>query len=83
MINVRGLYHVLITSVSQVAKRRRNVFIKANVPCINDVAEARISAVRPLKIVDFGFVYTKNAIMAAQGMIAVETLVINCLLTAS
>ena len=70
-------------SVSQVAKCQRNVFIKANVLCINNVAEARISAIRPLKIGDFGFVYTKNAIMAAQGMIAVESLIINCLFTAS
>jgi hypothetical protein len=54
-----------------------------NVLCINDVTEAGISAIRPLKIGDFGFVYTKNAIMAAQGTIGVETLFINCLFTAS
>jgi hypothetical protein len=59
------------------------VFVKANVPRINDVAEARISAVRPLKIGDFGFVYTKNAIIAAQGMIAFDTPIINCVFTAA
>ena len=55
------------------------MFIKANVLCINNVAEACISAVRPLKIGDFGFVYTKNAIMAAQGTIPVEFLLVNYL----
>jgi len=59
----------------QVVKHRWNVFIKANIPRINDVTEACISTVRPLKIGDFGFVYTKNAIMAAQGTIAFETIV--------
>ena len=55
------------------------MFIKANTPCINDIVEAHISTVRPLKIGDFGFVYTKNAIMAAQGTIPVEFLLINYL----
>ena len=59
----------LVIYTAQVAKRRRNAFAKLAVPRVNDVAEARISAVRPLKIGDFGFVYTKNAIMAAQGLI--------------
>ena len=62
-------YYVLIVWMFQAAKRRRHVFTKSVVPRINDVAEARVSAVRPLQIGDFGFVYTQNAIMAAQGMI--------------
>ena len=49
------------------AKHRRTVFAQAAVPCLNAVAEARINTVRPLKIGDFGFVYTKKAIMVGQG----------------
>lgn len=59
----------LIIYIVKVATRRRNAFVKSAVPCINNVAEARISAVRPLEIGNFGFVYTKDAIMAAQGLI--------------
>ena len=64
-------------------KHQCNVFIKVGVLCINDVAEAHIHAIHPHTIGDFGFVHTKNAIMAAQGTIAVEILIINCLFTAS
>ena len=43
------------------------MFAEALVPCLNEVAEARVSAIRPLKIGDFGFVYTKKVIMVGQG----------------
>ena len=43
------------------------MFAQAAVPCLNAVAEARVNTVHPLKIGDFGFVYTKKAIMVGQG----------------
>lgn len=62
----------------QAAKRRRTVFVKAAVPCIDEVAEARVSAVRPLKIGDYGFVYTKGSIMAAQGTVTTVLVIHSC-----
>lgn len=61
-------FHTHVSLFWKVMKRRRNIFTMAAVPCNNEVAEARVSAVRPLKIGDYGFVYTKNWIMAAEGI---------------
>jgi hypothetical protein len=42
------------------------MFAQAAVPFIDAVTEACVSAVCPLKIGDFGFVYTKKSIMVGQ-----------------
>jgi len=44
-----------------------HAFMKANVPCINEVREARVSSIRPLKIHDFGFIYLDKSVMIGQG----------------
>ena len=41
--------------------------MKADVLCINEVREARVSSIRPLKIDDFGFIYIDKSIMIGQG----------------
>ncbi|KIM79928.1 hypothetical protein PILCRDRAFT_73649 [Piloderma croceum F 1598] len=52
--------------INQAATRRRNLFMKANVPCINEVGEACVSSIRPLKINDFGFIYLDKSVMIGQ-----------------
>lgn len=42
-------------------KKRAAVFLKASVPAVNTLKTARVSALRPLKIGDFGIVYTPGA----------------------
>jgi hypothetical protein len=56
--------HVL----DQAAVRRRQLFSKANIPCIDDVAEARITQLRPLRAGDYGLVLADNeTLMLAHG----------------
>ena len=58
--------HVL----DQAAARRRQLFSKANIPCIDDIAEARITMLRPLRVGDYGLVIADNVtLMLAHGML--------------
>ena len=51
-----SIIHVL----GQAALHRRQRFTKANIPCIDDIAEARITQLRPLRAGDYGLVVVDN-----------------------
>lgn len=53
--------------VVQVAVRRRNIYLKADVPCFDAVAEARVTLNRPIRANDWGFVFTSSGVEVAHG----------------
>jgi hypothetical protein len=48
--------------------RRRQVFTAAGVPNLAEIAEARVSNVRPLCVSDYIIVFTESGLMVAKGM---------------
>ncbi|KAF8801615.1 hypothetical protein BYT27DRAFT_7261749 [Phlegmacium glaucopus] len=51
------------TAAKQAATRRKNLFIKSQVPRLPELIEARVTMICPLQVGDFGFVLTASSIM--------------------
>jgi hypothetical protein len=51
----------------QAATRRSDIFKKADVPCLSEVKNARVSLLRPLRIGDYGIVITEHGLRVAHG----------------
>ena len=47
--------------------RQQSIFLKADVPCINEVCEARVNSVCPIRVGDFRFVYLDKSVIVGQG----------------
>ena len=50
------------------ATKHHQVFVTANVPLLNFVSDARVSALRPLQVSDFGVVFTPTGLMLGKGV---------------
>ncbi|KII84575.1 hypothetical protein PLICRDRAFT_167537 [Plicaturopsis crispa FD-325 SS-3] len=50
-------------AAKEAAARRRKVFATANVPCVSDVADGRVTTLRPVQIDDFAIILTKDGLM--------------------
>jgi hypothetical protein len=51
----------------QAAIRRTDIFKKANVPSLSEVGGARVTLLRPLRINDYGVVFTEQGLRVARG----------------
>jgi len=59
--------------------KRANIFKKAKLPFCNLLNNARVSAIRPLKIGDWGIIYMPLRVCIAQGMLVLVLPVRDCL----
>ncbi|KAF8161506.1 hypothetical protein B0H34DRAFT_767051 [Crassisporium funariophilum] len=48
------------------AERRKHIFTKAGVPNLAEIKEARVTALRPLQVGDYGIVVLPNGVMVGQ-----------------
>jgi hypothetical protein len=55
------------TNLPLLAIRRNDIFKKAKVPCLSEVKNARVTTLRPLRIDDYGIVFTDHGLRVAHG----------------
>ena len=60
-------YFTDLSCIQQAAIRRNEIFKKANVPCLSEVKNARVTMLRPLRINDYGVVFTEHGLRVARG----------------
>ena len=49
-------------SIHQAATRRKRIFTTARVPNLTDLSEARISALQPLQVGDYGIIVIETTV---------------------
>ena len=64
---IKHAYPVTYHRCWQAATHRNDIFKKADVPCLSEVKNARVSPLRPLRIGDYGIVVTEHGLRVAQG----------------
>jgi len=55
-----------LSLVKQAAARRKKVFTQAKAPLLNEVIDGRVTILRPLKLGDFGIVFTHKGLRIGQ-----------------
>lgn len=62
------IYSISNNNVAQAATRRKNIFAKAMVPRQGLVYNARVTALKPLKLGDYGIIFTEKGLRVGKGM---------------
>ncbi|KAF8236484.1 hypothetical protein L208DRAFT_1251519, partial [Tricholoma matsutake] len=57
-----------LSLVKKAAARHKKIFTQAKVPLLDEVIDGRVTILRPLKLGDFGFVFTDKGLLIGQGM---------------
>ena len=57
----------MVTFLDQAAERRKRIFTKAGVPNLTEVKGARVTALRPLQVGDYGIIVIPNGVMVVRG----------------
>jgi hypothetical protein len=58
-------YYIYYHCCWQAATHRSNIFKKADVPCLSEVKNTRVSLLRPLRIGDYDIVVTEHGLRVA------------------